>query len=321
MTGATSWVPPDDFKAPVKDMWMRQTDDKANVYYYNMMTGASQWLPPCCICGEQGERHCADCTLAYCERDWELHHVGAEAEDESWAEHKWSLTEYASDILQQGEVYCIDCKKRTATVTCLTCWDHYCKVCFNFVHHVGALKYHKAQAYFKAKKGWYARKAVDPGEQDFYVNGTTGETTYDKPEELMSMEERIYYKNFKSHEQAALDHIEKIKQLQFDMEAIAYERDTILERSMQAGIPVGDILAKRKKKKANRFEQEGGYVNVIQEVAKVTKPGYRLFSTSFAEYRQSILSSKPRQRGAEKSKRIEDLINSVNSESPGKKSK
>ena len=248
--------------------------------------------------------------VAYCEKDYELYHTGSEAEDEDWAEHKWSLTEYAMDILAPGQVYCIECKKRCADVVCTTCWDDYCKTCFNFTHRNGALKYHKTQSYTRARKGWTVVKGKLAGESDFYVHGSTGETTYEKPEELMTPEELLFYTNFKSHEAAALEHVEKIKQLQFDVEAIAYERDTIVARALEAGTPIGDILAKRKKK-ANRFQQEGEIRNVVDEVRKVTKPGYRLFSSSFAEYRQSLLQPKPRVRGGEKAAFIGGLITSV----------
>ena len=276
VTGETSWEPPENWAAPVNDIWMRQTDEKGNVYYYNMKTQESQWLPPCTICGEMGERFCADCQVAYCEKDYDLYHLGAMADDEEWAEHKWSLTEYASDILKPGEVYCVECTKRVAAVVCTTCWDNYCKVCFNFIHHTGQLKYHKAVAYQKARKGWTVRKGTVAGEVDFYVNGATGETTYEKPEELMTPEELLYFTNFKSHEKAAQDHIETIKKLQFDVESIAYERDLIVQRALESGANIGDILAKRQKKKSNRFAQDVAVVDVVSEVAKKTKPGYKV---------------------------------------------
>lgn len=309
VTGETSWDAPEDWKGPVTDMWMRQTDEKGNVYYYNMKSGESQWLPPCSICGELGERYCADCTVAYCEADYERYHSGELAETEDLKDHKWSLTEYAMDILKPGEQYCVECRKRVAELTCMTCWDNYCKVCFNFTHHTGALKYHKAQTYHRARKGWSVKKGTLAGELDFYVNGTTGETTYEKPEELMTPEELMYFTNFKSHEKAALEHIEKIKTLQFDIEAIAYERDTIVQRALETGTNIGDILAKRKKKNPNRFAKDADTTNVIAEVAKKTRPGYKLFSSSFAEYRQNLLNPKPRARGQEKAAFISKLLN------------
>lgn len=320
VTGETSWEPPDDWKAPVSDIWMRQIDEKGNVYYYNMKTQESQWLPPCNICGEIGEKYCTECSVAYCEKDYELYHLGAMAESEEWADHKWSLTEYSQDILKPGEVYCVECKKRMATVVCTTCWDNYCKVCFNYTHHTGALKYHKGVSYQKARKGWTVRKATVAGELDFYINGQNGETTFEKPEDLMTPEELLYYTNFKAHEKACNEHVETIKKLQFDLEAIAYERDTIIERALKEGTNIGDIMAKRKKK-ANRFAQETNVVDVVAEVAKKTKPGYKLFSTTFAEYRQNLLFPKPRQRGAQKAEFINKLLSSEGTNSPpgGKK--
>jgi hypothetical protein len=40
--------------------------------------------------------------------------------------------------------------------------------------------------YRKAKLGWICIKSRIEDEKDYYVNGNTGETSYDKPEELMT---------------------------------------------------------------------------------------------------------------------------------------
>ena len=52
------------------------------------------------------------------------------------------------------------------------------------------------------------------GELDYYVNGTTGETSYDKPIELMTMQEKVYYDNFKNHQGKAEEHVKTIDKLQ-----------------------------------------------------------------------------------------------------------
>ena len=75
VTGETQWEPPETWKAPVKDTWLRQTDpERGSIYYYNMFTGESSWLPPCTECGELGERYCGNCKVAYCERCHERLH-------------------------------------------------------------------------------------------------------------------------------------------------------------------------------------------------------------------------------------------------------
>ena len=54
--------------------------------------------------------------------------------------------------------------------------------------------------YKKAKLGWMCIKSKVEGELDYFVNGTTGETSYDKPIELMTIQEKVYFDNFKSHQ-------------------------------------------------------------------------------------------------------------------------
>ena len=83
-------------------------DDKANIYYYNMFTGESSWLPPCVVCGDQAERYCGNCEVAYCENPEELH--GDDAEDEDYKTHVWALVEYEKEELKKGEQYCLECK-------------------------------------------------------------------------------------------------------------------------------------------------------------------------------------------------------------------
>ena len=46
------------------------------------------------------------------------------------------------------------------------------------------------------------------------MNGTTGETSYDKPIELMTMQEKVYYDNFKNHQGKAEEHVKTIDKLQ-----------------------------------------------------------------------------------------------------------
>ena len=90
-------------------------------------------------------------------------------------------------------------QKRGAAVTCLECWDSYCKECFKYTHAAGHLKYHRTMSYHKAKKGWMCVKATSVDDSDYYVNGETGVTTYEKPIELMCVVEKMYYDQFIQH--------------------------------------------------------------------------------------------------------------------------
>jgi hypothetical protein len=51
VTGASQWDPPDNMKTKIVDTWIKNIDVRGNVYYYNMQTGESSWLPPCSVCG------------------------------------------------------------------------------------------------------------------------------------------------------------------------------------------------------------------------------------------------------------------------------
>lgn len=94
--------------------------------------------------------------------------------------HQWTTVEIEKRAELKGdEEYCIECHLKVATKVCSECWDCYCTKCFDLVHHVGALKLHKVLPYRRARSTWYTvRKGA--GEADYYVNGETKETTYDK---------------------------------------------------------------------------------------------------------------------------------------------
>ena len=138
-------------------------------------------------------------------------------EDEDFKEHVWSLTEYEKDELKPGEIYCLECSKKPCAITCLECWDSYCKDCFKYTHASGNLKYHKTQNYHKAKKGWSCVKSKSFGESDYYINGSTGTTTYDKPLELMSVDEKLYFDNFQTHKIKAESFVDDIARLQVSL--------------------------------------------------------------------------------------------------------
>jgi hypothetical protein len=289
VTGESRWDPPENWKTKVVDQWIRNVDERQNVYYYNQQTGESRWLPPCCVCGLEGQRWCLECGTAYCEIDYDKSH--GPKSNEEMQNHTWSLTEYEKDHLKPGEVYCIECNRRVGTRTCLSCWDTYCDDCFTYVHHVGALKDHKSIAYRRAKKGWMCVKGRVQGEPDYYVHGRTGETTYEKPIELMTDQEKLYYENFLSHKKVAEEQVQKIEQLQYEVEAAQYERDTIMFDAM-----------------TNARNKKGG-VSAIETVAAAQPKGILASLTGItSEYRQKLLNPSHRQRGKKQSDYIENLL-------------
>eukprot|EP00605_Chrysophyceae_sp_TOSAG23-4_P000966 GSChrysophyteH1.ASY1.ANO1.1066.1 assembled CDS len=333
VTGESQWDPPEGWVVPkAHKKWLRQMDERANVYYYNMETQESSWLPPCNICGDASEKHCQNCEAAYCDRCFdEFHRLddSDDPDDEEQSElrlHAWSLVEYEKDILKPGEIYCIECKRRNANRMCLQCWDAYCDVCFRYTHHTGNLKYHKSMPYKKAKHGWMCVKAKSAGDSDYYVKGDTGQTTYEKPWELMTENEQRLYNDFLSHQKAATEHIETIRNLQIKLEEASFERDSILADAMNAGFMGGSVVQALKKKKTKKqLEQEAleaeASLDVVAEVEKNIKPS--MFSWlgmgSTTEYQSKILKPKERERGSQKSEYMAQLITKINEDTKKEK--
>jgi len=317
VTGESSWVPPDNWKVKVLDTWLRQIDDRQNVYYYNMSNGESRWLPPCCNCGMEAQRWCADCGCAYCTEDYEKNH--ADGGDETMANHAWSLCEYEKDVLKPGETYCIDCRRRNASRMCTTCWDPYCDECFKHIHHTGALKFHKTIPYKKAKMGWICVKGSgNENDPDYYVNGMTGETTYEKPPDLMTPQEVIYYDNFLEHKKKGEEFIKQIEKLQYDLETVSYDRDTILLEALSGGSS-GVAAHLAKKKKAGLDLSGVGQTDVLALAIEKNKNSKRNVISAWLfgdpkEGREKMLNPDDRSRGKDQSDYLRTLLEATAAE-------
>lgn len=306
VTGESSWDPPENWDMKESENWVRNVDDRGNVYYYNQKTSESRWLPPCLVCGKESERWCSSCSGAYCVLDYVALH-GEKLADGTpndrflpdYQTHKWSNCEVEREILKKGQVYCVECKKRACTRVCIQCWDYYCAPCFGYVHHVGNLKKHKHISYSQAKRGWMCVKAKDEDEKDYYLNGMTGETTFEKPEELMTPEELALKNNFKAHKEAADNYISKIDQLQHDVEQLKYERAL----AIMNGRPTA--MAKQKEKKEDKD---------AVDLNKITKGGF--FSSLFggteqAQYRSKLMQPDERKRGKNRSDYVKGVLDHV----------
>ena len=147
-------------------------------------------------------------------------------------------------------------------------------------------------------------QAVTKGELDYYVHGTTGETTYDKPYDLMTDLERTFYDNFKNHQKTAEEYAAKIDKLQVDLEAASYARDMLLYDSLTRE------EKKEKKEKAiekNEFIDEalnnkGGFFGMFQR------------KKEDMDYRKKMLSADDRQRGKARSDYIQELLEQADEE-------
>jgi hypothetical protein len=309
VTGESQWDPPENWVMKESDTWVRNVDDRGNVYYYNMKTGESRWLPPCNVCGKDAERWCTGCNAAYCLIDHLALHEEFGGPDGTlsdrfiaeYVEHKWSACEMEREVLKKGQVYCVECKKRACSRVCIQCWDYYCQQCFMYVHHVGNLKKHKFIPYSRAKRGWMCVKAKDEGEQDYYVNGLTGETTFEKPEDLMTPEELNQKRNFQAHKEAADSYVKKIDELQHDVEALKYERALAIMNGRAS-------LAPKEKK-----EKTAKPVETV-DLKKMATGGFlsSLFGgTEQAQYRAKLMAPDERKRGKNRTDYIKSVLENV----------
>jgi len=211
------------------------------------------------------------------------------------------MCEYEKEILKPGDSYCIECKRKACARMCTTCWDGYCDPCFKLVHRLGALRSHQFVAYRRAKKGWICIKGRMAGEQDYYVNGTTGETTYEKPMDLMTEQEKVFYQNFLTHKAAAEEYTKKIEQLQIDLEAANYAKDMLLLEQLT-----------RKEKEKPKKEKVISSNDIVKEVMKGGSGIMAMFrSATDIAYREKVLSADDRKRGQQRSEYIKELLDSA----------
>jgi hypothetical protein len=309
VTGESSWDPPDNWVMKESDTWVRNIDDRGNVYYFNMKTSESRWLAPCNVCGKESERWCMSCNTAYCIVDYLALHEENGGPDgiksdrfiPDYVEHKWSLVEVEREVLKKGQIYCVECKKRACTKVCIVCWDYYCNLCFGYVHHVGNLKKHKTIPYSRARRGWVCVKATDEGEKDYYVNGLNGESTFIKPEELMTPDELALNNNFKAHKEASEQYVKKIDDLQHEVEGLKYERALAVMNGRPKGL--------KKDKDSKGKKKESGV-----DLNKAASGGFwtRIFgSVEDAQYRETLMHPDERKRGKNRTDYIKGVLENV----------
>lgn len=268
------------------DFWVRTLDTQNNnsVYYYNTHSGESAWLAPCSVCFRSGEKWCIDCQCTYCDKHYaKKHRNEKDPNHAALRKHKWAKNETNTErepLEQEGDTHCVECGVKVATKLCDTCWDAYCTRCFELVHHVGALKLHKGVNYRRAKKQWYCVKQALP-EPDYYVNGASGEKTFEKPPELMTELERVLSENFKTHKVAAEEYVKKVEELQFELEKIRYERDNLLLENAQ--------LLQQSRAKPEASAAVAG-------------------KQSNDDYRQKLMNPSDRRRGEAKNNKIKEVI-------------
>jgi hypothetical protein len=207
--------------------WIRTVDENENIYYYNVKSGESAWLRPCRICYRSSDKFCRECSVSYCERHFVKLHAN-DAGGEGFSAHHWQVKEEGSrDEIGPEDEYCISCLTKKATKMCTECWDGYCSRCFPLAHSSGHLKTHQATNFKLAKQGWYKTRRNGKG-SDYYYNGTSKESTYEKPPDLMNTVERQYYDNFTEYKNQADSNVKKIEELQYELERLKFSKDSMV---------------------------------------------------------------------------------------------
>lgn len=272
VTGESSYERPEGWKPSEADIWVKNVDHKGNVFYYNQLTEASAWFPPCSRCGKaEARRVCFDCGHNhFCEPCFNCDHP---ADDPIKSKHTWRGADSDKDELASGERHCIVCQTKKATLMCKDCRpDAYCSECFRTSHSHGRLADHSTVPFEEARKGWQVVEGRVDGEQTYYFNATTGESTHEKPGELMLKDELFQHRRFKEFEHAANKYCAQVDKLQIDIERLQYERDTTL-------------MARAKEREAEHAELEELRTLLIQDQSK---PGslqrYRAIFNSPLQY-------------------------------------
>ncbi|KAJ8604912.1 hypothetical protein CTAYLR_004305 [Chrysophaeum taylorii] len=223
VTGESSAEKPEGWEPEVT--WVENVDVKGNVFYFDQKTGTSSWFPPCAACqAAEAKKICLDCDdLRCCDACF----------DEAHRDHRWRLDDASSgrrrkDALANGERYCVACDSRRATIVCRVCRDAYCDACFDESHKFGALASHGRVPFDEFRKGWHEVKGRVEGEQTYYFNATTGESTHQKPQALMLDEELREHRRYLEFFDSANKYCRQVEELQIELERLQYEKDTTL---------------------------------------------------------------------------------------------
>lgn len=255
VTGESSYERPEGWTPSEADIWVKNFDNKGNVFYYNQLTQASAWFPPCSRCGKaEARRVCFDCGhLHFCEPCFDREHS---ADDPIKSKHTWRGADADKEELESGERHCIVCQSKKATLMCSDCRpDVYCNECFRTSHTHGRLADHSTVLFDEARKGWQLVEGRVAGEQTYYFHATTGESTHEKPEALMLKDELFQHRRFKEFEHAANKYCAQVDKLQIEIERLKYEKDTTM-------------FAQAKEREAERAELEELRALLMQDQSK-----------------------------------------------------
>ena len=137
----------------------------------------------------------------------------------------------------------------------------------------------------------------------------------------MTENEKYHFGNFKTHKEAAEEHVKKIEKLQIDLEGASYERDTILFDAINGTGKIGQLLRNRNKdknKSNNNNNQNSGSKKYDGKAKQSTIGGFmslfKLPDRNYkidAEYTKKIMTPNPRIRGQARNNYIQNIIESA----------
>ena len=172
-----------------------------------------------------GKRVCLDCDFTiYCVSCYEQHH---ERLGPSGAAHKYKAADIDKEELQRGEAYCVKCSVSAARRFCKVCKDGFCTDCYKEIHCVGNLQKHPWVTWQEYKSGWQEVKGRVDGEKDYFFNATSGETSFDKPEDLMQEEELQEHRMHVKYKKENDKNLKRIEKLTEKVAQFQYEKDQL----------------------------------------------------------------------------------------------
>lgn len=279
------------------EFWVKSIDSSRTPFYYNTLTGETSWIPPCSHCQKPSDKWCVQCKAAFCDRHFmKIHLPKADKAsqnsivDTGLENHEFSINEVGTvrAPLKDEEEYCIECQYHVAEVVCRSCWDGYCVPCFQKVHRVGALQTHYPMPYNLARSNWFMIRG-QAGNPDYFFNGTTKESTFEKPIELMNKMEKLYFQNWKQNQSLTEQLTEHIDTLQFELEKTRYDKDKMLLEMNEMSSTFKTNLTMNNQ-------------SVDMDALFGSNPNKQ------SDYRQMLLNPSNRKRGQARTKYIKELL-------------
>ncbi|KAG7386533.1 hypothetical protein PHYPSEUDO_015543 [Phytophthora pseudosyringae] len=146
--------------------------------------------PLCCDCGHAlARRQCETCGGdQFCEACFTSSHTGSKRRTMT---HIWTALDVLRDLLEsETDRYCVECDVRASSRLCNLCGDGFCAGCFDKTHAKGAKRRHTWLPWSVAAQHGDWIEIKDATATTVYFNVETKESTTNKPNVLLSGEER-----------------------------------------------------------------------------------------------------------------------------------